>query len=402
MMTFKKYCLKNIIASVLLIAIFAFIGIECINSVSEIELQKSTYTRTLFDIHIASPDKAQVDSIESDASVDGVFPYYAYSRAFSADKDIILLVSDDMADSEISVLTEETLIEGAYNENGAMLDKRAADSLGVKVGDSITFRIVGKSFTRTVSAIYLPSEFAVLNKGIVLVSAAEDIASVSTPKAYGGAFVSSNDTAKTEALLSDYVGEGNVSITYEQYVKTQCGTKLPWQTDDEYESYCRAEYEKYRTESLESAKKNAGQVVRKSEAYALVRNRILVAEKGLKSLEELGAIASFALLCLVMIIFTVTNLGNDRIRRDTGMRASEMIASYSVSSLVTAIAVSGISALILFAFANSTYFAEECAAAIWKITLPALASIPVSVLAAIIYVKLLYVNLASGHRKRDE
>ena len=401
-MTFKKYCLKNIIASVLLIAILAFIGIECINSISEIELQKSTYTRTLFDIHIASPDKAQVDSIESDASVDGVFPYYAYSRAFAADKEIILLISDDMADSVFSVLTEETLIEGTYDENGAMLDKRAADALGVKVGDSVTFSLVGKSFTKTVSAIYLPSEFAILNRGIVLVAATDEIASVSTPKAYGGAFVSSNDIAKTEALLEGYVGEGNVSVSYEHYVETQCPSMLPWQTEEEYEAECRKKYEAYRTERLESAKKNGGQVVRKSEAYALVKNKILAAEKGLKSLADLGAIASFALLCLVLIIFTVTNVGNDRIRRDTGMRASEMIASYSVSSLVTAIVVSGISALILFAFANSTYFAEECAATIWKITLPVLASIPVSVLAAIIYVKLLYVNLASGHRERDE
>ena len=143
-------------------------------------------------------------------------------------------------------------------------------------------------------------------------------------------------------------------------------------------------------------------MVRKSEAYALVKNKILAAEKELKSLADLGAIASFALLCLVLIIFTVTNVGNDRIRRDTGMRSSGMIISYTALALVTAVAVAGITAIILTAAANATYFAEECLGTVLALTLPALGSVPVAAAAALIYVKLLYLNSASGRRGRDE
>jgi len=389
---FFKVYLKNVALAVVLVAMLIGIGAYGISAVSDVELRRSTYTRTEFDFHIAAPDAAQVQAIEKDPAVKAVFPYYAYKKAFSSSNNITLIVSDAIDRLGASVLTEGTLVEGSFDRDGAMIDKTAADTLGVGVGDSITFNLLGKRVTREVVAIYLPSTLAIMEDGVVAVSLSGDLASISTPAAYGGAFIVANDRSAVSSLLSGYVGEGNVALTYEQYVTIHCPNKMPGQSDADYETNCKNQYEAYRKNILASAQKGGGQVVDKLEAYSLVKQQTLTTENSTRSLIILTAIASFAIFAVVGILFIVhnKNVENDRIRRDEGLDASKMLLSYSLSTALTAIAVSAVTALAVFTVASGTYFLPECIFIVLSTALPVLAGIPVVLIAASVYVKNLY------------
>ena len=110
----KKYVKYAILGAVMAVALIA-VGLHAIRTVTEIELKKSSYTRTLFDLHIAAPSVSQLDALEKEGATDTVFPYYAYKKAFSKDE-ITLLVSDRMEDASVSILGEGTLIEPSQKE----------------------------------------------------------------------------------------------------------------------------------------------------------------------------------------------------------------------------------------------------------------------------------------------
>lgn len=386
----KSY-LKNAVLAVLLIGVLIGLGAYLIGGVSDVELRKSTYTRTRFDYHIASPDKAQVQEIEANSAVLAVFPYYAYTKAFSTNDDVMLLSSDDMKDAGASLLTEATLIEGSYaDKSGAMLDKTAADALGVGVGDRLSFNLLGQRITRTVTAIFLPSTLAIMEEGIVLVEHDAELAAVNTPTSYGGAFIVAADRDAVAALLSDYAGEGNVALTREQFVKLKCGAKLPNQSQEEYDALCDTKYAAYRAEVLASAKKDGGQVMDKQEAYALLQQQILTTEQKQGRLRLLSMIAAFAVFAIVGSIFTLTNATNDRIRRDAGMGFGQMYLSYTIASAVTAGAVAGVVALVLHLIAAGTYFAAECGVVVLSLALPVLVGLLPVLAVTFIYVKMLY------------
>lgn len=387
----KSY-LKNIILAVLMIGLLIGLGMSLINGIVDVELRKSTYTRTLFDYYIASPDKAQITAIESEASVKCVFPYYVYSKAFSKNENVLLLASDDMADANASLLTEGMLVEGSFDTSGVMLDKTAADALEVEVGDSLSFSLLGQKYTKTVAAIYLPSTYANMEKGIALVEFSADMAATAKRSAYDGAFIVANDRDGVETLLSDYAGEGNVTMSYEEYVDKKCGKKLPNQSQEEFDAVCAVKYAAYRAEVLASAKKDEGQVADKLDAYALEQEKILTTEKKLSNTKLLTMIAAFVVFAVVSILFTVTNAENDRISRDAGMRMDKMLLSYLISSVITALAVALVAGGVLFAIAAGTYFASDCLGVVLSLALPSVVALVPILLAAWIYVKKLYGN----------
>ena len=375
-----------------MIGLLIGLGASLINGIVDVELRKSTYTRTLFDFHIAAPDKAQVAAIKTDASVKCVFPYYAYSKAFSRNEEVLLLASDDMANAGASLLTEGTLIEGSFDASGIMLDKTAADALGVSVGDSLSFRLLGESYTLKVAAIYLPSTLAIMEKGIALVEFSEKMAAAATPIAYGGAFIVANDRGGVADLLADYAGEGNVSLTLEQYIDLKCGNKLPNQTDAEFEAACAEKYAAYRAEVLTSAKKDGGQVVDKLDAYALLQEKIMTTEQKNANLRTITMIAALVVFAVAGILFTVTNAENDRIRRDAGMPMGQMLLSYLLASVITALAIALVAGGVLLCIALGTYFAADCIGVVLSLVLPVAAALVPILLAAWGYVKKLYGN----------
>ena len=387
-----KPFIKYIIFSLLFVAVLIGLGAHLIQGTVDLELRKSTYTRTQFDFHIAAPSQAQVADLEAQNAVACVFPYYAYTNAFSRDEGVLLLISDDIQDHSASLLTEGTLIQGTFHPDGAMLDVTAAEALGVTVGASIALRLLGKTYTRVVSAIYLPSTLSIMEKGIVLVAQAGDLAAATTPNAYGGAFVVAKDSSAVTQLLTDYAGEGNVALSYEAYVDLHCGRILPNQTQEAYEASCRERYDAYRTEVLETARKGGGQVVDKQEAYSLLQEKVLTTEQRLTELHLLTVIAAFTMFVLVNSLFVTTNRGNDRIKRDAGMSLQKMLVTSLLPVLASAVAIAAITAAVLGAIASGTYFPNDCTRTLLSLAVIApVATIPVAIVVCI-YVTSLYRN----------
>jgi hypothetical protein len=386
-----KFFLKNAVLALIMIALLIGFGVYLINGISDVEMRKSTYTRTDFDYYIASPDKKQVQNIEANPAVDRVFPFYVFSRAFSADDDLLLIASDDMEDHGISIFSDEMLIEGRYDPSGAMLDMTAAETLGVSVGDTVSFSFAGQRIKRTVSGIYLPSTLAIMEEGVVLVAFDQELSRLSSPKAYGGAFVSSHDRDGVAALLNGYVGEGNVTMTFEAYVARYCGEKLPNQTDEAYQQECREKYAAYREELLASAMKDRGQVMDKREGFNLIQEQVLTSEKNQNSIRKLAALAVFAVYTIISLVFVINNRANDRIRRDMGLHPRKMLRSYTLISIVTSVLIASVTTAALIVKAGGSYFASSCMGIV-----ALFACVPLAALLPIFVITMFYVNMVYG------
>ncbi len=391
-MNIKSY-IKNIILAVVLIVALSVIGVSLINDTSDMELSQSTYTRTSFDYYVGSPSKQQMSELNASGTVQSSFPFYAQKFTRSKSDKVTVLISDKMDNLSASVFTQDTLVEGEPSSTGIMLDVTAAEAWNVSVGDSITISVLGVKCTKRVAAIYLPCTLAVMDKGVAVVST-DGLSENELGDNYDGAFVVANDRDALGDMLTDFVGEGYVTLTLEEYIESKCSTKLPNQTDEDYMQQCTAKYEQYRQEALASAKKDAGRVVDKQEAYKLIQDRLATTQKGIARLKLLGAIAGVVVFVVVSVIFVVTNAANDRIRRDNGLSATKMTLQYVAITAITAVVIVAFVAFVLGIVASGTYFAAECIGIILALSLPVLAGIiPVAVV-CLIYVSILYGNSA--------
>lgn len=389
MMTFLKTWLKYILLAAAFTAVLSAVGAFTVQDVAEVEARTCSYTRTQFDVSISSPDSAQVEQIEGDPSVDAVFPYYALKNAFSgnAAKDVFLLMSDDMADASISLFGDGMLVAGKFDAEGAMLDLLAAEKLGVGVGDTLRFTIMGQTFSRQVCGLFHTSTYGVLTDGIALVEYSEEIAAAHQPKAYSGAFLTANSGEGVQALLNGYVGEGNVSLSYEEYVAIYCGSMLPGQTQEEFEAQCRQQYAEYREGVLASALRGGGQVTYKEDAYRLAADSVRSAQSSAQTTEWLCAISSFLLFIVLNVIFIVANRKDDRIRSGEGMSMPRMAAGYACAISAAAVVVTALTFAILAAVSSATYFIEACMSAALYFALPVLCALPVLLAFVYVYVK---------------
>lgn len=398
---FLRYYLKYILLTVVFIAVLVPVGAINVGRTVDIEEAQSSYKRTQFDFFLTAPTSAQVEEIEADPSVDKVFPYYAVNKAFtssSAAEEIFLLFSDDMEDYGISLFSKDTLVEGKYEEGGLMLDVLAAEKLGVKVGDRVNFSItdsktlVSHLFEGKVTALFLTSTYGTMTKGIALMQYTEEVAAVLHPVAYSAAFLTAKDKEAAKTLLKDYVGEGCVTQSFEEY--TASFKRPPYQSEEEFEAENRQKYEKFREDQLAAAKQGHPQVADKEEGYSLLRDRVATTEESVRSINSLTGIAAFVLFALLNVIFLVTNRGDDRLRCDEGMRLFSMLGIYVFSALAMAFLIWLFTFGILQAIAAQTFFLKECMATVLWFSLPVLVCVPLVVLIDFLLVRTLYSNSA--------
>ena len=379
------------IASIITISIIGSINIKDINY---IEGESSSYTRTTFDYYISSPSQEQVDEIKNYNSVDKMFSCYALNNAFTANnktKEIFLLLSNVFNDYDISIFNNKTLIKGSFDENGIMLDEKAASLLGANVGDEIKFSILGNTFRKKVSGIYLTSTYGTLTTGLALAKYSDDIKAKYTPKAYGFSFIKSkNDNIEQD--LKDYVGEGNIALTYEEYVVAKVGAKPPYQTEEEYEAECQNKYNEYKNSVLNSAKKGGSQVSKKEDSYLLIKDKLNSTQNNVNRLNIITAISAFVVFVLVNIIFILANKKDNAIEMLEGLSSNKMMLKYDLKTAISGLSASLISFIILIIIASNTHFLSTIIPTILLLTLPILGAVLVIALFNLIYIKLLYSN----------
>jgi len=378
-----------------MIVVLAILGIKNINDINYIENESSSYTKTTFDYFISSPNEEQMKKINKLDSVNKTFPCYALNNAFTQNnktKEIFIIMNDDLTNYDISLFNNKTLIKGNFDENGIMLDLKASELLGVNVGDEIKFSILGNTFKKKLSGIYLTSTYGTLTSGLALMKFSDDIKKIYSPKAYGFSFIESKDDVALENDLKDYVGEGNVALSYDEYVNIYCGTKAPYQTDEEYLTYCQNKYNEYREDTLAKAKRSAGQVVSKEDSYILIKDKLNSTKKNVNNLNIITAISAFALFTLVNIIFILTKKSDDKTEMLEGLSSNKLFIRHSLKMAITGISVFLISFIILLIKALNTYFISTIMPMILIFTLPVLGSVLILLLFDFIYLKILYKN----------
>ena len=370
-----------------MIALLIVMGVSTIDKIVYIEKESSSYTKTTFDYLISSPNEEQIIEINKLDSVDKTFPCYTLNNAFTQNtktREIFLLLSDNLANYDISLFNDKTLIKGSFDENGLMLDEVAAKALHVNVGDEIAFSILGNSFRKTVKGIYLGSTYSSLTSGIALCKFSNDIKNAYTPKAYGFSFVKTTDKVAFENDLKDYAGEGNVALSYDEWALIYGGIKD--------EATKQNEYQAYRTNILNASKKAGNQVASKNDSYLLIKDKLnsTVNDKNRDTI--IVSISSFVLFLLVNIIFIIARRKDDKIEMLEGKSFNKIYLSHILNMLITGALSFLIPFVVLFVVAINTYFLSVIVPTILIITLPTIASVLLLLLFDFIYIKILYSN----------
>lgn len=222
-----------------------------------IDQATSTFTKSTFDYIITQPSNEQLATFKADtAAVSGLFPTYHYEITASGNSSakIHLVTSDQMADYDISFFNPKRIAKGEYKEDGLMLDEVAAQKIGAEVGSNVSFTLGGSKFTLAVSAIYSAVNYQTMSTGIAMTKFTAAMANSwgegNEPKTYELAFIAAKDKAKCAAMLADYKPMGAM-YTEEEY-KAEWDARRPASgyTDEEWNAYVAAQYQKYKDNFL--------------------------------------------------------------------------------------------------------------------------------------------------------
>lgn len=391
LLEYLKYIVLALAVTVLLTAT----GVDFIGKIETNENKKSSYTRTEFDYTINCPSAEQVDELLAGGAVEDIFPCYVDTRAFgrsNSEKTMYLFLSDRMESMGISLFGEQTLVKGNFEKDGIYVDANAAKALGVKVGDDLTITLSGKSVTRKVTALCLPSTFGVYTYGIALTELTPDLKEVYSPRTYSTAFIKSSNKAALKQQLSDYAGEGNVPMGFEEYVNSVCGAATPpIYTDEEWHDECVKRYEAFCKEILDPVKRTGYDVTEKA-AQFVDKEKAEKADINIRLNRMMLAAIGFLVFTSVCTLFIVINKKSDGLKRDGGMSRGRMVGRYVAICSATAAVAFVLTFAALIITAASTYFTDICLPTVLWHSL----SIPVAGVAAdliaVLYVWALYSN----------
>lgn len=393
MKSFLSRYLKFILGSVAALVVLIVVGIIAVSNQVNVEGMKSTYTLTSFDYIVTSPSDEQVTSYSQDSAVESVLPFYNVSAKVTGTvtTTITILGVDSLQGYETGFFNENNLVSGEASASGMMLDQTAADALGVSVGDTVRFTYVNQTFSTTVSGIYLACTYDLYDEGLALMVFDDDIKSVSKAlNYYQGAFIQAADETACASLLSGYIPWGRFYSTYgtkEEYVEKYIGNLPTGYTEAEYTTYLENDYE---TKYSEWASKTYVETTSKSEQYGLISSKIESTQAKIDSLVNIVSIAVAAALAVLMVIFVITNKGNDRRLVEDGSSFGKMFAGYSLLSALCTILVAAISFIVLWIYASGSFFASACTSIIMMFSLPVLVALPVAIVAALVYLKILF------------
>lgn len=198
----------------------------------------STFTKSTFDYLIESPDNDQLKEYAANTeAVESIFPvhHYEIALASSSSAKLHLLLSDKMADYDISFFNPNRVVKGQYKEDGLMLDEVAAQKIGAQVGSQVSFTLGASKFTLEVSSIYGAVNYSGMSTGIAMAKFTTAMANSwgegKGPSLYGFAFLAAKDKVKCAQMLENYIPWGRMG-TYEEYKKVQDASRPATETDD--------------------------------------------------------------------------------------------------------------------------------------------------------------------------
>lgn len=359
-MEILKKNLKVIITSVILIAAIIALGIYNIESVAVVEAKRSSYTRTEFDYIIEMPSAQELSAIENGDGVASVYPYHLYTNLFVKNKGVKAFVStaEYRANERIGFLGDKTLVSGSFDGDGAVIDEKAAELLGVEVGDTISF-VWGtgsgrKTVSQTVKAVCLACSYNLYTDGIVLLDYTADMKAAYDIKnetyVYTGAFVKANGESCRATLASALGANKNVESKAELY---EVNAK------------------------------------RKTERMERRTNTVNIAV----------AVAIAVFYSAIIALFIVINRAGDKTERGSGVAKQKMFSAYAIGGSVCAAAVTVITFAVLFVIGLTSHFIDAALSTVLLLSLPSLVAVPVTLAVSKAYTDKLYANYATDEKE---
>ena len=231
-----------------------------------IDQATSTFTKSTFDYIVVSPDNDQVATFTANTeAVSAIFPTYHYESTLTgaSSAKLHLLLSDRMADYDISFFNPKRIVKGEYKEDGLMLDEVAAQKLGAQVGSSVSFTLGASKFALSVSAIYSAVNYQTMSTGIAMAKFTPAMANSwgegKGPKTYELAFIAAKDITKCIQMLQGYKPMGQL-MTYEEYKTEWAALRQPGEyTDEEWEAKMETGYAAMKSNFLKQDFVNAVQ-----------------------------------------------------------------------------------------------------------------------------------------------
>lgn len=246
----KKIC-RNVIISLIFAIAMIVASYFAIDTQRQIEYAERSVTAAQYDFLINDPSVEQVNQIANEQSVDSVFPVFNYSLDVSGSKmakGIRVLFAKDMTYANNSIFSDDMVINGDIDyANGVTIDKTAAEKLGAKVGDNISYDIKGRTYTEKVVAIVTPSASKVdsYKSGVMLSSLANMASQVFVDESYNLAFIKSNNIAETNQYLQSYIPYGRMQSKIDFSKQYDVEHTRFDETDQEWNKKKEVAYQKY-------------------------------------------------------------------------------------------------------------------------------------------------------------
>ena len=194
-----------ILSVVFLLLIFPYIR-DVLNEYNDI----SVYENTDIDFDIPDPSIEQISDLRSEPFIKAVYPYYLDEQLVSVKNKTrrTNIIIADISHGEFAMYNSARLIEGKMISglrNKAYIDYIFQNDTGAKIGDKLSFSILGTPVIFEVVAIFETNN-RYLNGGAIAVNLSDDIKEIiGEDRAYNQAFiVSSNYIQAFSFLTNDY------------------------------------------------------------------------------------------------------------------------------------------------------------------------------------------------------
>ncbi len=389
---FRKY-LKTAITAILMAAILITAGIFVINKKAAVEGKQSSFKLTTFDYVINSPTKEQVTDFSANPAVEKIFPCYLFEISANGGFRFPVLMCDSLDGYEVSLFNEDTCISGKADASGIMLDKTAAEKMKVKVGDSVSFAMGGRTVSLKVTGIYMASTYNGLNKGLGLAVFTDEMKSYFKNEiTYKLAFIDANDVAACKTMLSGYIPLGEL-IPEATYIANRKSQDNP--ADNIYASWeasVKADYLSYKNSFMSG--NHSAAVQEKALFMQDVEDQVETRDGDVTYISVILGVASFIAYAALGILFIYMNKRDDEISLREGVPHSKMFKEYMCTNAVGALFVAFVTGVVLLAVAAMKHYLAACLPIVLLSALPILpAALIVAIFAKSYLDKMYSVNI---------
>lgn len=297
----KKYLSLLIVLTITLIT--SIVSISRINNLYTLELDKSTFIETAFDIKLNSPSFEQIEAFKSSEDVKSILPIYLFELSLLGNNrsTINMMFYDSLESYDIGFFNEERLLEGDFSSNGLLLDSVAARKLNVIVGDTVSFPLNNETFTTKVTGIFIHSNYPLLDDGLGFLYWKEEyknaFAFAIKPQL---ALVQMNDINSN--IFNNYKPLALLR-TFDEFIEQQSITnpKPSYYTQQEWNDLLLTTYETYESNFLNQTFKTSVEFKREVQA-----NFLLAIDEKINDFEDENLIYTIALSLLLLVIISIS------------------------------------------------------------------------------------------------